>query len=807
MRKLFLTVIILLNTPLIAQSLHEAGSGRIFGRVLESLTGQPIELANIVLYDLNRQIVTGTASDSSGRFFLSGIKLAKYIIEISFIGFESKVDTIQLSIDKPVLNMGIIKLEPKPITLEGIEVTSEKTPVEFKIDKKVINVREHYPSHSGTAVDVLQNIPSINVDVEGNVTLRGSSNFRVLIDNIPTILEPSDALQQIPASTIDKIEIITNPSARYDPEGLAGIINVITRKNTEIGLNGIANMNIGLEQKYSGDLLLNYRHKKFRTFYGFDYNNFKYPGTELESRETKTFDTVFYTLTRGSGFWLRRFYGSKLGSEYMINSRSKLSFNFELRKRGMERYSAQELTRWTIPGDTANLFRSNHTVRGGPVYAANASYINSFKKGEKLDTRFSFHISNGEDKSTNELSRPDSVIQNGWQSIEKGPMKRFLFNIDYTKPLFLPGITSGKLETGTQITIFLTGGGQDVYVYDTISRQYLFHPEFSHLVDFVHNIYSIYLLQSGEFKNFGYQAGLRGEYTYRFVQLSNGNENIYIKRWDPFPTIHLSYKFPPFDQIMISYTRRVNRPRDFDLEPFEIRRDPYSVFKGNPELLPEFVDAFELGYQKQSVFILFALDAYYRITRNKIEHISQIYRGDTMLHTIENIGQDYTLGLEPTIDFKITKWLNINLSANLYEHRIEGTLEDVSFSQKSRSWSLRNTSTITIQRGTRLQLNGIFTGPDITAQGERRPSYIINGGIRQEIIPRVLNFTLQVRDILGTGKFVHTSEGINFSIHQEHTRKSPVILLGLSYNFNNYRPEPKKYETERDFEETEENSF
>ncbi len=802
-RLIFLATII--SSFAFSENGQSSGPGKIMGTVIESLTEQPVELANVILYDKNHTQITGTATNDKGRFVVSGLKPGTYTIEISFVGLETKVDEVKITDENPIVNIGTIKLEQKPIFMEDLKVTAEKPPIEFKIDKKVINVKEHYASQSGTAVDALQNIPSITVDVEGNVSLRGSTNFRVLIDNRPSILEPSDALQQIPVSTIDRIEIITNPSARYDPEGLTGIINVITRKSIQSGTNGIANISLGLEQKYSGDFLLNYRYKKFRTFFGLDFNNLNFPGTEIENRRTNTQDTTFYSLVQGNSSWLRRFYGLKLGTEYVITAKAKAGINFELRKRGMERASFQELIKWSIPGDTTLFLRDNQTERGGLMYAINTDYLVNFKKEQKLSAHLSININDVENRSTNELSTQDSLINDGWRSIEKGPMKRILFNLDYTQPIVLFNEKNGKLETGTQTTINLSNGGQDVYVYDTLTGEYIYKSEFSHLADFIHNIYAFYTTYRGEIKNFGYQTGIRGEYTYRFLELTGIVQNVNIKRFDIFPTLHLSYKFPPFDQIMISYTRRVNRPRNWDLQPFEIRRDPYSIHKGNPALLPEFVNAFELGYQRQWSNLLFSLDGYYHLTENHIEYVTHFYGGDTLLSTVENIGKDYAYGVEPTLDLKILKWLNINLSGNIYEHRIEGKIDNSSFTQKSRTWSLRNMNSIILSKATRLQIITMYNGPEIMAQGERNSFFIVNCGIRQEIMPRSLNLTLQVRDIFGTGKFENTSEGTNFYIHQEHIRKSPTIILGLSYNFNNFRAEPKKYEVEENFEDMENN--
>ncbi len=798
----FLTLILIFaQDMLIARG--ESGPGRITGTVLDSQTEQPIELANVIVYDNMHREVAGTATDRNGNFSISGINIGEYTVEFSFVGFETEVKKVNITAQQPYINLGSIRLNQKPIFIEGLEVTAEKPPIEFKIDKRIINVKEDYASQSGTAVDVLQNIPSINVDGQGNVTLRGSSNFRVLVDNIPSILEPSEALQQIPANTIDRIEIITNPSARYDPEGLAGIINIITKRRTPSGINGIANMSLGLEGKYSGDLLLNYRHKRLRTFWGIDYNSFRFPGKELQTRQTQFADTTYYSLSQGSNLWLRRFYGFKTGGEYNLGTKSKMGINLELRRRGMERSSFQEFTKWSDPGDTTILLQNNHSERGGLTYAINSDCIKNFKKDQKLTVQLSLHINEGEDKSTSELGTEDSAIKNGWHSVERGPIKRLLFNLDYTGPVNIFGEKNGKLESGMQSTVHLAQGGQDVYLYDTLNKQYI--STHSHRADFIHNIYAIYTTYHGEIENYGYQTGLRGEYTYRFIQLSDEMENVNIKRIDLFPTLHLSYKIPPADQIMFSFTRRVNRPRDFDLEPFEIQRSPYSIFKGNPALLPEFVDAFELSYQREWGNFLFSFDGYYRLTHNKIEHTTRVYNGDTLFYTVENIGQDYAYGFEPTLDMRWARWLNINLSGNIYEHRMEGIIANSPFSSQGRTYSLRSMNTLTLRRGTRLQISGIFNGPDIMAQGERGEFFILNGGLRQEVIPKSLNITLQVRDILSSGRFEYTSRGDNFYIHQEHERKSPVVILALNYNFNNYKPEPRRTEQkEEEFEETEE---
>ncbi len=786
-----------------AQKREFYGPGSIKGTVIESLSEQPVELANVILYDMNHKQVIGTATNEDGQFYLAGIKTGNFTIEISFVGLRTEIQKINITEQNPHIDLGTIRLEQKPIFIEGEEVVAEKPAIEFKIDKKVINVKESYVGQSGTAVDVLENVPSISVDVEGNVSLRGSTNFRVLVDNRPSVLEASEALQQIPASTIDRIEIITNPSARYDPEGLTGIINVITKKSNQSGINGITNLSWGIENKYSGDFLLNYRHNKIRTFFGLDYNNLCFPGTNQGARETITPDTAYYSITQGNQSWLRRFYGFKTGMEYLSSPKSRVGVSFELRKRGMERNSDVEYNRWSIPGDTTVYFSNNQFLRGGYVYSLNADYSHNFEKNRNLTARMTANLNDGEDESISEMRSTDSIITSGWVSKENDPAKRLLLNLDYTQPTNFVGEKNGKLETGHQMTVNYARGSQEVYVYDTLTQNYELRQDYTNSADFLHNIYSLYAMHSAELGKFGYQAGLRSEYTYRHISATNYAEIVNIRRIDIFPTIHISYKFSPADQIMVNYTRRVNRPRNFDLEPFEFWRDPYSVSKGNPGLLPEFVDACELGYQKQMGGNIFAVDGYYRITHNKIEHITGVYSGEIMLFTVDNVGKDYAYGIQPTLDLLPVKWLNINLSADFYEHHLEGMIHDIPYSQQSRSWSMRNSNTLRLGKKTRLQINGIYNGPEITAQGERAGFLLFNAGIRQELIPRVLHFTVQLRDILSTGKFENTTSGENFHLYSVLERKSPVIFFGLSYNFNNYRVEQKRPEQEDNFEDME----
>jgi hypothetical protein len=296
---------------------------------------------------------------------------------------------------------------------------------------------------------------------------------------------------------------------------------------------------------------------------------------------------------------------------------------------------------------------------------------------------------------------------------------------------------------------------------------------------------------------------MRGEYQYRFIELLEGNEEFTIDQWDFFPSAHVSYQFPDEHEIMASYTRRIDRPRGWHLEPFETWIDAYNVRAGNPELIPEYIDSYELGYQKHVGRNLFSLEGYYRVTHNKIERVRSVYDANVILHSVENVGNDYAFGAEAMLEWDLSKWLNLNVSGDVYQYRIEGVLDDEEFSRESFNWNTRLNTTFRFTKSTRLQVNGIYHSPSVSSQGRREGFYTTNAAIRQDLWNRKLAVTLQLRDILGTAKHEFISEGSGFTSYTEFSRKSPVIIMAVAFNFNRYRPERRRGDQQEEFEDEE----
>lgn len=775
----------------------------ITGRVVESEFEVPLQYANVVLYNARtKEQVTGAMAVDDGLFELKGLRPGRYYLEVKFIGYHLKtIEDITLRPPDMSIDLGKIVLEQAMLPVEEIVVEAERPAIELKIDRKVINVAKHYTATSGTAVDVLENVSSVTVDVEGNVSLRGSENFTVLIDGRPTVLEPNEALQQMSASSIENIEIITNPSAKYDPDGLSGIINIVTKKGGLNGTSGIVNITGGLDDKYGGDFLLQYRRKSYNLLLGADYNNRTYPGTE--ESENRTFNDADTTIVLSSGESSRKRerYSVRGGIELFLGPSDVLNIGLRAGGRSFESDSKLDFDEWTSDPDTHLYYTSGETwERSGTFYSANIDYRHSFeKKGHEIDAQIDYSRSEGDEDSFNELLDMASVVTSGQRAREKGPGTRVRTKIDYTLPLG----EEESFEVGYQSRISRSEDITEFYEYDPAGGDYEFRPEFSHSIDYSRDIHSLYTLYLGKLGKFGYQGGLRGEYTYRFIELVGEEESFDIDRWDFFPTAHVSFEDSSGNQVMASYTRRIDRPRGWYLEPFITWSDAYNVRRGNPDLEPEYIDSYELGYQRYLGRNLFSIESYYRITHNKIERVRSVYAENVLLHTMENVGKDYMFGAEFTMSLNQLDWWNLNLMGNLYDYRIEGTLYGHPFSRSSFNWTARVNNTFKIGQSTRIQLNGMYNSETVSSQGRSGEMYMANAAVKQDFMKRKLSVTLMVRDIFSTGEHENFSEGPGFYNHRLHTHDAPVVMLTLTYNFNNFKPERDRGEDREEFEEQE----
>lgn len=762
-------------------------SGTISGKVIDEESGDPLEFVSVAIYDAkDESLVTGTITGSQGEFSIKGISQGEYYVEVTFIGYNKLIKKgIDIQAGRTEIQVGDLLLPRSIKQLDEVEVVADEMGVEYKIDRKVINVSQQLTSASGTAVDILENVPSITVDIDGNVALRGSTGFMVLIDGRPTVLEPSEALQQIPANTIENIEIITNPSAKYNPDGTAGIINIVTKKDKLKGLSGTANINSGTYSRYGVGALLNYSKKKWNVFLGADYNKGRRPGMSLTNRYTIKNDTTYYTESEGDRNRERNFWVLRGGFGYNITDRNIINAEFNYGYFNWQQSSTQDYVEWIEPGDRTNNYISQESgKRAGNFYSISANFRHEFlKKGHFLTADFSYRNREGEDTSTNQLLDPEGEISSGQINTEDGPGSELQLNLDYTLPIG----ENNKFETGYQSRLGNSTDATSLSIYNMNSGDFELQPEFMNETNYKRDIHSLYGIFASESDKFGYQLGLRGEYTYRVISSLVYNQESVIDRLDYFPTVHTSYKLPGEQQVMASYSRRIERPRSWYLEPFITWEDAFNVRQGNPDLKPEYIDAMEIGYMKGLGEHSFTFEGYYRITSNKVERLRSVYEENIMLERPENVGKDYALGGEMVLNLSLFKWWKADLSGNFYQYRLEGAVEQQNFDRQSFNWNTRLSNTFRFGKGTRFQVNSRYNSATVTAQGERGDNWRADLALSQEFLNKNMTAILQVRDVFGKVIRDYSSSGVDFQSYSEYYNLAPRVNLTINYRFNNFK--------------------
>lgn len=763
-------------------------SGTITGRVIDQNTGSPIEYATVALMQSSdNMIVTGTITDESGQFRISGIRNGAYYLEVSFMGFEKqRIESVSIKEGHYHVNIGSIELNPTSESLSEVEIVADRKAFEYKIDKKIVNVGKQFTAASMTAIEVLENIPSVKVDIEGNVSLRGSTGFTVLVDGKPSILDPSDALRQIPASSIENIEIITNPSAKYQPDGTAGIINVITKKNKISGINGQLNLNTGMHNKYGGEILLNYRVKKVNLNLGADYNSQTNPGESSSERITYQHDTAFFTNALGHSERKFERWGIKTGIEYDINEKNNLALAGRFGGRSMGQTGIFNYHEFSDPVKPELFYTSKETGdRNGNFYSITGNYQHLFdKNGHDLKIQADRSRRTGDDKDINLLLNEMNSPVEGMRNTESGPSVRTEIRMDYTRPFS----EKSKLEAGFQGRYENSDENNLVDSLNINTHEFEPLTYLSNSANYKQHISGIYTTYSTSIKRLGIQLGLRGEYTYRLITTVKNDNRFSIDDIDYFPTLHFSYSMPGENQLMMSYARRIERPRGFFLEPFLTYTDAYNVRQGNPDLKPEYIDSYEMGYLKQFQNAFVSFEAYYRYTHNKIEFTQSVYSDQILLHKPQNVGKDFSLGLESNFNLKPFKWWELNLMGNMYQYKVEGTRNGRVFENESFNWGMRLNNNFILPYKSQLQLNGSYNSPTATSQGSTEGFVSVDAAVRKDFFDRKLSAVVQMRDLFATAKRESTSKDVDFYYHSKHSMKAPYLSFTLSYRINNYMP-------------------
>lgn len=763
--------------------------GKIKGKIIDAETNVPMEYANVAIYSKkDSKLISGGITNKAGVFEISDLPFGMYYVEANFIGFEKKtMNDIKIFPNSTIVDLGSIKLAVSSKQIGTVDVVADRARIEYKIDKKVINVSQDANAAGGTAVNALENTPSVEVDIDGNVSLRGSTNFTVLIDGRPSVLTGSDALKQIPSSVIENIEIITNPSVKYDPDGQAGIINIVMKKNVLSGVNGVVNANLGTGQKYGTDLTLNYKTKKYNLFFGANWNDNTDFGTQKSTRETYQNDKTTFLNTNGKRNQSRGGKQLKAGFDYFLSDNTSVTVSGQIGKFNFDGEGGGKLHKYYQPAsvDTFSI-QDNNSTRNGNYVSADASFLTKFNEmgTHKLEGSFSFRKRDGLSAETIDEYLSDSNYGQSSNYIsqivtdENSTSDDYRMKLDYTLPMesgrkFEAGIQS-RMEREKEDFNFTNFGVNN--------------PDFTSGMNYKEDIHSVYSTYSGSVKSVQYQLGLRGEYTNRSIEDSKIPTPYKLNRFDVFPSAHFSYELADRNQLMTSYSRRINRPDGRDLDPFPSYMNQYAIRTGNPGLKPEYTDSYELSFIRNFGSSFLSFETFYRTTNNLITRI-QKQVGQISYMTMDNLNRDYSLGGEIMGNIEFTKWLLVNTSFSLYNYQLKGAVLGQSVDKQSTNYSGRFNATVKFSPDSRLQLTGFYRGPSVSAQGDQKGMAVANLSYRQDFMKKKLTATVSVRDLLGTARMEGTSYGDGFKSTFKMQREPRVLMLTLSYKINNYKVE------------------
>jgi outer membrane receptor protein involved in Fe transport len=770
------------------------GFGVITGELHDFNTNNDVEYASVVLFrSADSSLVTGALTDAKGKFLIDKIKPGKYYIRIQFIGYENKIiPNVNISAQNADIKLGDISIQPSSSSLSGVEITSQRALISNNLDKKVITVDKNMAIGGGTGVDVMENVPSVAVDAEGNVSLRGNPNITLLIDGKPssqTGISTSDVLNQIPANAIERVEVITNPSVRYDPDGTTGIINIVLKKKALQGFNGIASVNAGTGDKYTGSLNLNYRKDKFNVFVGGNARMFHMITSDETTRTTTYSDATEILKQSSSGSMDRNMYSLNGGFDYSFDTRNSVSFNLNYRDMA---FNSEGNTLNSNYNDSDSLLRyferMNQSDRKVKAYDYTLSYKHLFpQKGREYTNDIIY--------STNSMILGTDIIQQDYLSQGSEPIgDPFLQQntaLNNNKTLTVQGNyiypmkNDGRIEAGYKAAIRnMTMNYEYKYFNDTTG--WVSQEDLKNQYDYTDQLYAVYGLYGNSFGKLKYQAGLRFEQVFTVSKVLQTNKDYNSSYSKFYPSLHTQYDLGKERELQFSYSRRVQRPSPRELNPYVDYSDSLNIETGNPALKPEFATSLELGVQKYWKTSSLTTSVFYNRTKDVVEDISQLQDNGVTLTMPMNINTSTKYGMEIIGSVSPQKWLKVNANASAYRD-IMSALPEYNIEGSERfSWIARLNLSFFPWKDGSFQLIGTYNSPTRSIQEYHREQYYGDASFRQDLLKNKLSLSLRLTDIFNTRTFYGTTSGNGFTTESVRYRESRVLYVGLQFKLNNY---------------------
>ena len=761
--------------------------GKVFGSLRDAETNQPVSFAAVVfLSPRDSAIVGGVQTNEKGNFLAEDLPLSKMILKASFIGYAPIYVPLQLSFQIQELDANIIKMKSVATKLKDVTITGEKSDYVNSIDRKVYNLDKNIVNTGGTVTEVLQNIPSVSVDIDGKVSLRGSENVTILIDGKPSGMLGNDrkaVLQQIPASAVEQIEVITNPSAKYDADGMSGIINIKTKKEKMRGLNGNLTAGVGTNEKFNVGIGGNDRSPRKNVYasYNFRHEKRSINGGSTQFNHFQGSDAYYYS-NNSHGSNLSDNHSGKVGIDFFINKYNTLGVNASLSNK-MESHPEQiQYSFYTPELVTFNSFFRNNTEDNKNFnYDLNTDYKHTWDStSRELTANLSFSSNNRNSDNTFKSSLYSGFNLPYQKDVYDNVYQNILLQTDFMQPMK----GKAKLEAGLKSTNRYLNNQLDYSDYNFTSLLYEKNNFKSDHFVYNEQIAAAYAMYTGKVKKFDYNVGLRAEQTFAKIESQTISQTYNVNYLSLFPSAFVKYPLSEKSDLQISYSRRVNRPDSRALNPFVDYSDSLNVRKGNPFLRPEYTNALELSYALTLSKWSLTSSIYYRKTNDMISRYRTVdpVTGIGTMSTI-NFSTAENSGGELVIRYTFEKAGSLMATFNIYQSKINGTNVQADYQTNSLQWFTRLNANLKLSKNTALQLTGNYTAPMKTVNGEIKGMSGVDVGLKQDIWKGKASLSLNVTDIFLMKKFQFVNYSDFYYTTGWRNRESRVAMLSFSYKF------------------------
>jgi len=780
----------------------------IKGRIIDAQSQSPVEYASAALYGtIDSGLVAGSISNPSGIFKIGKITPGNYMLKITFPGYEPQY-LKNIVAGNSDIDLGIIRLTPSSKMLNEVAISGQKITALNKIDKQSYNAGQFESAKGGSAIDVLKNLPSVTFNSQGDISVRGSAGFMVLINGKPVLADAQTVLTQLPANAIENIELITAPSSKYDPDGHGGIINIMTKKGANDGFTLIANAQGGLPsttdynnlkkpQRFNGDITINFKKKKWDVSIGGNYTRNDNEGYREGNAYTKniTGNTITRFPSNGERSFDRYNYAGRTSIIYTANTNNVISAGFYSGKRYQARLadllyhnSTSNLSTGALINSTT-YFNSNLQTKEGTFNLGNLDYTHMFANKSSLTAGLQYEHDNLYGGTLNRnLKYPNTndtiqYVNNPY----KRPISAYRFKLDYTIT-----IGQGKLESGYQFRHDTQHGDFDYFVTPATSQPDI--AKFKGSTDAINEINSVYSQYSGKAGQLEYNGGLRYEYAARTVHLSYDAHPHILNLSNLFPAANLLYHFNKAWELKTGYSKRIQRTSNLELNPIPEREHSETLEAGDPDLLPEFVDLAELGVNHTFDKGLFFSTIYYQHVQNPIQRLNSVY-ADTILNRVyTNAGAARLWGVEAGLNLNLCKWWTLYIGGNMYNYKIHGVASilnvPVTISNNKWAYSFNVNTNFQLSKTSGIQANINYLSKRPTAQGEDGAFLVPNISFKKSLMKGRLTVSLLWENMnmgfLGANKQRITTSGPAFYTTTNYISETDVFLINLSFNLNRF---------------------